>query len=89
VVTSELPVSNPAPRMKEASMRPAKPKIGETRYVEGRDGTRVPVVISGRETHNHFEFYRAKDHPGALWLARSLRRSADNARALKGKHERP
>jgi len=54
VVTSELPVSNPAPRMKEASMRPAKPKIGETRYVEGRDGTRVPVVISGRETHTEW-----------------------------------
>ncbi len=56
-------------------MKNAKPKLGELRYVDGTDGKRKPIIIAGRETHNHRDFYRATGPSGALWLAQSLYRS--------------
>jgi hypothetical protein len=49
-----------------------KPKLGEVRFVEAMEGPRRSVTVSGRELHNHFEFYRVHEIPGALYLAKSL-----------------
>lgn len=56
-------------------MKNTKPKLGELRYVDGVDGKRKPIIIAGRETHNHREFYRASGPGGGLYLAKSLHRT--------------
>lgn len=52
----------------------SKLKIGEQVIpIEAGSEHRL-LTVSGRETHNHYEFYRVKEIPGALFLSKSLSR---------------
>lgn len=52
----------------------SKLRIGQGAKVERMDGSFSDVIIMSRELHNHREFYRVWEIPGALFLSSSLKR---------------
>lgn len=60
-----------------------KPKLNELRLVEStKPGYDRVVTVASREVHNHYELYRVKEIPGALYSASSLHR-------ILGKDDKP
>lgn len=52
----------------------SKLKIGEQVLPTDPGSEQRVLTISGRETHKHYEFYRVRELPGALFLSSSLSR---------------